>query len=261
MDAAEVVRAIEGNAAELLMRMGTVGGGEQRETGGVRWSIGGSPLDYHNAVVEADLSTETADVAITESLRLMQSHGVPGTWHVGPSMRPADLGERLVKAGFTADGSEPGMAVELARLLSPRPVDDLRITRVADDSDLAVWEATLARGFGEGEKEARWVAEIYRREGYGDQWRHYLGRLDGEPVATATIFLAAGVAGVYFVMTVPEARRRGIGAAITHAALSEARDSGIAYGVLGSSSAGRPLYAGLGFREYCTIELYQCSAN
>jgi GNAT superfamily N-acetyltransferase len=123
-----------------------------------------------------------------------------------------------------------------------------------------VWAETLARGFGEGPREARWVAQIYRRQGYGDPWRHYLGRLDGEAVATATVFLAAGVAGVYFVMTVPEARRRGIGAAITHAALRAARDSGFEYGVLLSSPAGRSVYAGLGFRQYCTFDLYEWSS-
>jgi GNAT superfamily N-acetyltransferase len=259
MDDAEVTESIEANAAELLMVMGAAGGGLQRDSGGVRWTIGGSPLDYHNAVVEADLSPETADATIAESLQLMKDHGVPGSWHVGPAMQPADLGSRLLAAGFTHGGSEPGMAVELTHLSSPALVQDLQITRVMDDEHLAVWEGTLGRGFGEGEKEARWVAEVYRREGYGDPWRHYVGWLDGEPVATTTIFLAAGVAGVYFVMTVPEARRRGIGAAITHAALVEARDSGFEYGVLGSSPAGRSVYAGLGFREYCTIDLYEWS--
>ncbi|QNE18395.1 GNAT family N-acetyltransferase [Kribbella qitaiheensis] len=261
MDEAELVEAIETNAAELLMTMGAAGGGEQREDGGVRWTIGGSPIDYHNAVVEAELEdSATADQVVGESLARMKELGVPGCWHVGPSMRPADLGERLVRAGFTYGGAEPGMAVELANLIEPTATGGLEIVRVADDETLAVWAETLGRGFGEGEKEARWVAEVYRREGYGDPWRHYLGLLDGEPVATTTVFLAAGVAGVYFVMTVPEARRRGIGAAITLAALREARDSGFAYGVLGSSPAGKSVYESLGFREYCSIDLYEWSA-
>ena len=274
MDDAELVEAIETNAAELLMVMGAAGGGVQRDSSGVRWTIGGSPLDYHNAVVAADLSPETADVTIAESLQLMKDHGVPGTWHVGPTMRPTDLGSRLLAAGFTDGGFEPGMAVELTHLIPPAarvgqpssadpaitpPPDDLQVTRVLDDDDLAVWEATLGRGFGEGVKDARWVAEIYRREGYRDPWRHYLGWRDGKPVATTTIFLAGGVAGVYFVMTVPEARRQGIGAAITHAALLEARDTGSEYAVLGSSAAGRSVYSALGFREYCTIQLYEWS--
>jgi GNAT superfamily N-acetyltransferase len=250
------MRAIEENAADLLMAMGAAGGGVQRDDGTVRWTIGGSPLDYHNAVVGADLQPEDVDATIAASLELMRQYDVPGSWHVGPSMRPAGLGDRLVAAGLNHGGSEPGMAVKLADLRPPAAVPGLHVSRVDSEDDLATWENTLGRGFGEGVKEARWVAEMYRRMGFADPWRHYLGRLDGEPVATTTIFLGAGAAGVYFVMTVPEARRRGIGAAITYAALREA-ETMAEYGVLGSSPAGRSVYAGLGFREYCTIDLYE----
>jgi GNAT superfamily N-acetyltransferase len=255
-DPMDVVRAIEENAADLLMAMGAAGGGVQRDDDTARWTIGGSPIDYHNAVVAADLNEAEADRVIAESLRELRNRAVPGSWHVGPTMRPADLGRRLLEAGFTHGGTEPGMAVKLADLRRPAVVPGLHLSRVESDDDLAVWESTLGRGFGEGVREARWVAEMYRRLGFADPWRHYLGRIDGEPVATTTVYLGAGMAGVYFVMTVPEARRRGIGAAITDGALREAE--GIAeYAVLGSSPAGRSVYAGLGFREYCTIDLYE----
>jgi GNAT superfamily N-acetyltransferase len=247
VDDAELVRAIEDNAAELLMAMGTAGGGTQRDDAVARWTIGGSPIDYHNAVVAA------SDVrAVAESLALLGKHDVPGTWHVGPSM--SMQGPALTAAGFVAGGSEPGMAVRIRELVPPADVPGLSLTRVRDDDALAVWEATLGRGFGEGEREARWVASVYRKLGYGDPWRHYIGWLDGAPVATATAFLGAGVAGLYFVMTVPEVRRRGIGAAITYGALREADAE---YAVLESSPAGRSVYERLGFRKYCTIELYE----
>ena len=222
----DVVRAIEENAAELLMAMGAAGGGSQRVDERAEWTIGGSPIDYHNAVVRAS----DAGV-IAESVAELTNHGVPGTWHVGPSMRIAP-----------------------AELVEPRAVPGLSLTRVGDDEALAVWEATLGQGFGEGEREARWVASVYRKLGYDDPWRHYIGWSDGTPVATATVFLGAGVAGLYFVMTVPQARRRGIGAAITYGAL---RDVDAEYAVLGSSSAGRPVYEALGFREHCSIEFYE----
>jgi GNAT superfamily N-acetyltransferase len=248
------MREIEENAAELLMAMGAAGGGTQRDDGTVRWTIGGSPLDYHNVVVAADLSDDQVDSTIAASLELMRQYGVPGSWHVGPSMRPGDLGTRLLEAGFRYDGSEPGMAVKLSELREPAAVPGLEISRISTEAELDVWEATLGRGFGEGEKEARWVAQVYRRLGLADPWRHYLAYLDDKPVATTTVFLAAGAAGVYFVMTVPEARRRGIGAAITYAALRNV--DGVEYAVLGSSDAGRSVYARLGFREYCRIESF-----
>jgi hypothetical protein len=81
--------------------------------------------------------------------------------------------------------------------------------------------------------------------------------MDGEPVATATLFLGAGVAGVYFVFTAGHAQRRRIGVAITLAALGEARNLSYGVGMLGSSEVGYPVYRGLGFDGFCSIRLQE----
>jgi GNAT superfamily N-acetyltransferase len=249
---------IEENGAEFLMALGRAAGAEERDDGIVRWVIGNSPIDYHNCVVFADLTREEADGEIEASLQRMRSHGVPGSWHVGPSMRPPDLGGRLIAHGFEYVGDDIGMSVDLSELPEGVPVpENLVIERVHDEAGLAAWVEALGSGFGEGPVEAEWVGEMYRRLGFEGPWRHYLGILAGEPVATATSFLGAGVAGIYFVCTVERARRRGIGAAVTLAALREARKMGYGIGVLGSSEMGYPVYRGLGFEEYCRIGLYE----
>ncbi|HEY4027857.1 MAG TPA: N-acetyltransferase [Candidatus Dormibacteraeota bacterium] len=254
------MRAIEANTAEFLVAMGRAGDGEERDDERVRWVIGGSPIDYHNCVVRAGLTPETADEAIGASVARLRAHRVPGTWHVGPSMRPADLGERLVRHGFANAGDEIGMAVDLGalpdRVAAPA---GLTVRRVGDGETLAAWTRTLAAGFGEGEREAAWVGATFARIGLGDDvpWRHYLGLLDGAPVATSSLFLGAGVAGLYFVFTVATARRRGIGAALSLAPLREARAMGLRLGVLGASAMGFPVYRRLGFREHCRIHIYE----
>jgi GNAT superfamily N-acetyltransferase len=258
--AGDLARAVEENGAEFLLALGRAGGGEERDDAHIQWVIGGSPIDYHNAVVRADLAPEQADEAIAASIERLHAHGVPGTWHVGPSMRPADLGARLIAHGFTYAGDDIGMAADLGTL--PAEVSTPRsflIQRVRTQADLAAWTSTLAAGFGEGEREAAWVAEMYRRIGLGDEqpWRHYLGRLDGVAVATATLFLGAGVAGIYFVFTLPQARRQGIGGAITRAALLDALALGYQIGVLGASELGYPVYRRLGFEECCRIGIYE----
>jgi GNAT superfamily N-acetyltransferase len=257
---ASMARAIEDNTAELLLDMGRIGGGEQRVNAALTWTIGGSPIDYHNCVVRADLPPDDADAAIAESMRVMRAHGVPGTWHVGPSMRPADLGARLLAAGFADGGTEVGMAADLHAVTEDLPTPaGLEIVRVTDAATLTTWKETLAQGFGEGEREAAWVAKIYRRVGFADgvAYRHFLAYLDGEPVGTSTLFLGAGVAGIYFVFAVPAVRRRGIGAAVTLAALRDARADGYRIGVLGSSKAGHSVYARLGFQNCCEIRVYE----
>lgn len=255
-----VIRAIEDNAAEFLLAMGRAGGGAENCDPQICWTIGGSPIDYHNAVVRTHLTDIPPEHAIEAVVMQFRAHHVPGSWHVGPSTQPANLGTYLVEYGFHDVGGEPGMAVDLSKLQEDIAYPkQMSIERVRTDSQLDSWAQTLAQGFGEGAREANWVRDIYRTIGLSDglPWRHYLAWLDGEPVATASLFLAAGAAGIYFVMTVPKARRQGIGAAITLKALQDARQLGYRVGVLGSSKPGYAVYQRLGFQEFCQIGIYE----
>jgi GNAT superfamily N-acetyltransferase len=258
-----LIHAIEENTAAFLLALGRAGDGEERDDSEITWTIGGSPLSYHNAVVRANLTPQTADAAILASRERMSTHDVPGSWHIGPSMCPDDLGRQLIAAGFTYAGDEPGMAADLHALNEDTfMAEGLSIRRVRNVAEIATWAATLnVNGFGEGAVESEWVGAMYERVGCDDEtpWRHYLGLLDNAPVATSTLFLGAGVAGIYFVSVHPDARRRGVGAALTLAPLLAARELGYRVGVLGASALGEPVYRRLGFTTYCQIALYEWS--
>jgi GNAT superfamily N-acetyltransferase len=91
----------------------------------------------------------------------------------------------------------------------------------------------------------------------GGPWRLYLAHLEGQAVGVASSFQAAGVVGLYFVLTVPQARRQGVATALTWHALQEARRLGYRIAVLGASETAVPLYSRLAFREYCRISLFR----
>jgi Acetyltransferase (GNAT) domain len=240
------------------MALGRAAGVELREDGRVRWAIGNSPIDYFNCVVHADLKGDEAEREITASLERMRAHDVPGSWHVGPSMRPPDLGARLLAHGFEYGGDDIGMAIDLSALPEAVAVpESFVVERVRDEARLGEWVATFGTGYGVGSADVRWFEGVLRRIGVEGAWRYYLGRLEGEPVATSALLFAAGVAGIYCVSTVEPARRRGIGAAVTLAGLREARDLGFTISVLGSSEMGYPVYRKLGFIECCRIGLYE----
>jgi GNAT superfamily N-acetyltransferase len=253
-----LAEAIEANGRGFLLELGRAGGGAYRNDH-LEWTIGGSPIDYHNAVVSARLTPETADAAIVESADMFRERNVPGSWHVGPSMTPKDLPRRLAAKGFQHGGDDVGMAADLLRL-SPMPeIAGFRVAEVLTETALTDWTDTASRGFGEGPAEIGWVGEMYRKLGYGPgrDWRHYVGWLDGVPVATSTMYLGAGVAGLYFVFTLPAARGRGVGAAMTLAPLADAVSLGYQVGVLGASPMGEPVYRRIGFEAYCNIGIFE----
>jgi GNAT superfamily N-acetyltransferase len=254
---------VEENAAGFLLALAKATGAEVRRGAVLEWAIGGGPIDYHNCVVRAVLDEAAADEAIRESIERFRAHAVAGSWHVGPSMRPADLPTRLLAHGFVRDAEETGMVLDLAEWAGePGDLRDVSVRLVRDLKDLAAWEATLTQGFGAGPHEARWVASAYRRIGLGDlSFRHYLAVLGGDIVGTGTLFLAPRSAGLYFVFTLPSARRRGVGRAITSTMLADARSLGARRAVLSASAMGRPLYAELGFRACCTVEIYVWSPD
>ncbi|MFE5039354.1 GNAT family N-acetyltransferase [Streptomyces sp. NPDC056683] len=83
-----------------------------------------------------------------------------------------------------------------------------------------------------------------------------VGRIDGRAVATSAVLLSNGVAGVYWVGTHPTCRGRGIGAALTAAAMVIGRRHGALVCTLQASDLGAPVYQRLGFTQVSEVVLY-----
>src|SRR5439155_24576429 len=91
-------------------------------------------------------------------------------------------------------------------------------------------------------------------------WVRFVGFLDGRPVASSGMFAGGGVVGIYNVATLRSMRRRGIGTAMTLAAMRHGRSLGYHVAVLGASDLGRGIYERLGFRDVCRTEIYELDA-
>ena len=75
-------------------------------------------------------------------------------------------------------------------------------------------------------------------------------------VATATLFFTGETVGLYFIATAPAWRRLGLGAAMTTAALEEAREREAIGAVLCAASMGYSTYRRVGFFDLANIGLY-----
>ena len=165
--------------------------------------------------------------------------------------------EVLLELGFTPDVEPQGMAIYLSALSENYPVaGDFHIRVVRDAESFGEWGRTAIAGFGVPVATGQPLVDLIAAAGLELPFRHYTGYLDGKPVATSSLFLGAGVAGVNDVATLPEARRRGIGAAMTAAPLRDAQALGYRAGTLQATDMGLPVYERMGFRKLCDIEHY-----
>jgi GNAT superfamily N-acetyltransferase len=76
----------------------------------------------------------------------------------------------------------------------------------------------------------------------------YIGYADGAPVVSGLGWRTGRTIGVYAIATIPTARRRGYGAAMTARVVTDGLATGCDLAVLQASELGRPIYERLGFR-------------
>jgi ribosomal protein S18 acetylase RimI-like enzyme len=82
--------------------------------------------------------------------------------------------------------------------------------------------------------------------------------MNGRPVAAAQTWLSDGIAGIYWVGTVEEVRGRGLGEAVSRAAMNIGFDKGAQAVTLQGSRMGEPLFRHMGLRELYGYETYVC---
>ncbi len=220
----------------------------------------GAPSQSLNCVVRARFEESEADAWIRETHDYFRSKGVPMIWWVSPFSKPHDLGERLSAYGAERLKDDlPAMAVELRRLNdSASPPRELVIEHVTDAEGLRRFTDAFAAGAGAPDEMRAAFLRMNAGAGYGRDcgWRHYVGMLSGNPVATASLHLAGGVAGINAVGTAPQARRLGIGTSVTLAALRYARGRGYRIGALKSSQMAYGMYRRMGFEECYKYAIY-----
>ena len=234
-------------------------GVELHDDAGLRWFVSGADDRHLNAVLATRLDAADADERIEALLAALHARGVPFLWWVMPSARPGDLGSRLQARGLVAEDPWPGLTLEVDRLIEPAAVPGLEIRRVTDDAGYADYERTFAPIMSPSPAFTELLAIASRRIGFDADAPelHYVGYLDGEPVATASLITAGGAAGIYNVATVEVARGRGIGAAMTAAAVRAGAGRGLRVATLQASTMGRSVYERLGFRFTCDFVPYR----
>lgn len=227
------------------------------------WAIAPLPDPYRNVVVRADFEPGTEERRIGEIIASFGQRASQILWWVAPHHRPPDLVSRLSRAGFEVLGHSPAMAIQLDAL--PRqPIEapaDVLVRPVSNDRGvrdyLSVLDESRPEGGPSSSAPGARLSIAHLSGGLASEPipLRYVAYLAGEPVATARLSIGGGVAGVYAVVTVPWARRRGLGRWMTLTALSAGRSLGMRIGTLQASDMAADLYRHIGFEEIFTYTI------
>jgi GNAT superfamily N-acetyltransferase len=256
---AAVLKMVNANWAEFYTHLGHAPASELSVGPHLSWLLTGVPDAFLNVVFRTELPPARASEIVDEALGYFRSRHVARlSWLV--ETPATDVGRQLESRRLTFKEGGSAMAADLRSVPDEVAMPPgLEIVRVEDRVALQPWIAVMRDGFGiPQEAEAR-LLKLFVAVALDAPMHTYLAVLDGRPVATSQLFLGAGVAGVYNVTCLPEARGRGIGTAITHAPLGEARRQGYDLGILQASRLGYPVYRRLGFLDFGRLNAYEFS--
>jgi ribosomal protein S18 acetylase RimI-like enzyme len=188
---------------------------------------------FNNALLARGMDAGRSERAVAAMERAYDDAGIRryAAWvHETDAVTIAALTGR----GYRLEESTRAMAMSLDDLASPPP--DI-------DAGLADWAAYLRILCAEGLPDGLLA-------GVDPHAFHvHIARLDGRDVASALAYDHDGDCGIFNVGTFPEARRRGLGGALTALVLHAARDRGCTTASLQATPMAERLYASLGFLD------------
>jgi GNAT superfamily N-acetyltransferase len=88
----------------------------------------------------------------------------------------------------------------------------------------------------------------------------FIAYLDGEPVSIALTIVSHGVAGIYWVGSLEQARGKGLGHAVTAAAMNAGFELGAEIASLQASPMGKPIYEAMGYETVFDYRLFMSPA-
>jgi GNAT superfamily N-acetyltransferase len=220
--------------------------GEVREHGGVVAFVTGHPVSLFNGCVVPEASTPGQ---LEDALEWVRGRRVPYRVWIAETL-VGDLGAVAGHAGLERDPIlYPNMAL---RPVSepPSPSAGVMVAQVGRDDfvDTSV-ELGMTRELAEAIYSPGFVAD--------PEIRLFVGRLDGTRAGYSIAIRSGEVSGVYNVGVARAARRRGVGTAVTWAAVEAGRAWGCETAVLQSTEMALSMYEAMGFRTVVSYAVFK----
>ncbi len=190
--------------------------------------------------------------------------GLPFWWWMFPGGQSRTSMDMLQAEGFSFVDGIPCMLADLSLMPDQQTgATDVSIIRVCSPEELALWETVSFSGFDfppETKEQYHRFVQTFNLAAESPQ-QFLLACHNGTPVATSLLFLSGNACGIYFVTTLADQRKKGIGLAVTMAAMRLAKVAKARFATLQSSSDGYQVYKQAGFKEYCRVNVYSLKAG
>ena len=155
-----------------------------------------------------------------------REHGVKPTFEMIPGHYTMDLGCELTGLGFFQSGFHVSLIGEPARSISDGDAP-VAIEKVETSDAMEDYLQAYMAGWGIAEKDqAQFKSNVWpwlRQAG----WSLYVGRLNGQPVAAATLYVKDEVGYLADATTSPEFQRLGFQSAMLKRRISDATAAGV----------------------------------
>ncbi|RYZ31964.1 MAG: GNAT family N-acetyltransferase, partial [Sphingobacteriales bacterium] len=241
-DKHELELAVAENHRQLYALNTLVIGGEVFHGEGISWTNAGPR--YPGIVMFPELNHENAGAEIDRIMDHYRSHPPmdAGYWSLDPA-QPADISVKLLARGWQTGWQSCWMAKDgAASNINEERIEGIDI--IADNS--RVIDAVPGLPYSADSAYSSLQLLIQHPE----RAQRFLALQNGNIIGQCLLFFSTGpygIAGMYNVGVIPQARRKGIGNAIVIAACNFAHEKGYRFVMLNANSDGRPVYEKAGF--------------
>jgi ribosomal protein S18 acetylase RimI-like enzyme len=204
---------------------------------------------WSNGLVSPHFTPDNVVKRIEQVLSVFRQHKREVWFHLGPSTSPPDLAIQLKSRGLWNFHNRPFMVSNLQNLSGEYKLPDGIWLGCLEDYGIFNTFAHPVHGKATTTR-IRHIFDTFAKLDAQSPRKHWLfAALDkGVPVATATLYLDQGIAGIYDVEVNTQYRRRGIGSALLQTVCIFARSAGSHTAGLAASEQGLNFYPRFGFK-------------
>ena len=246
---------IEYNTAKFFLNLGRLNGDEVCDTPQIKYVF---TKNWFSRIFMANFNESDLSASIEQIVSRIKKLNISASWYITPQSQPVNLQNFLKYYGFTYEEDWNAMAVNLENIPeSFNFPEGMEIREVLNLDELKTWTDILVKSFEFPEIIQSYKKYFINAGLESPNSHYYLGFLNGNPVATGILFEGEGAAGLFYIGTIPKARRKGIAKTMVNYLLNEAKDKGYHISILQASEMGYPVYKQIGFKKYYTTKIYR----